>query len=92
MVGIAEEPNVMNIEAMEGVLTGDGFDVWIEVDGEQAPQYVVESQETEAGTQISCWIASTSGKVWFKSYPNPCTSCLLTLEGHLRHSPFKSIK
>lgn len=40
------------------------FTVWIEVEGDHAPEFCVESTINDAGVPVqTCWIPSTTGKV-----------------------------
>ena len=53
------------MEIPKDVLSGDGFEVWIAVDGSPCAQYGMQYEEADAvaGPQVSCWIASKANKV-----------------------------
>ena len=53
------------MELPKDVLRGDGFEVWIAVDGVPCTQYDMQYEEADAvaGPQVSCWIASKANKV-----------------------------
>ncbi|KJA14701.1 hypothetical protein HYPSUDRAFT_48921 [Hypholoma sublateritium FD-334 SS-4] len=54
------------MEAPNGVLSCDGFEAWIVVDGVPCTQYSVQYEERDAvaGPKASCWIASTADKAF----------------------------
>lgn len=53
------------METPNNVLSGDGFEAWISVDGAPCAQYGVQHKKGDAvaGPQASCWIASEANKV-----------------------------
>ena len=53
------------METSNGVLSGDGFDVWIDMDGVPCAQYGVQYEKADAvaGPQAHCWIGSEANKV-----------------------------
>ena len=74
------------MELPRDVLRGDGFAVWIAVDGSPCANYGMEYEEADAvaGPQVSCWIASQANKVradstYWDRYLMLSPSCLLAI-------------